>query len=187
MKSNTVLVLFLTGFVLGSIYDGFHTHSGTTYYPVPWLFQMAWWTPFLFGAASLLIGIAHIRFEAYSNPFLGSPTWGRVVLGFFAFGVLYFASGYFKVSTMLKFTTLGIGSLLIWYYFDRTRKGFSLNIAIATVGCLMEILLGFFNKFHYVHPDFLGIPFWLPFLYIGGSVTVGNLARKLEIRESILL
>lgn len=180
MMLITILFLFLAGGILGAVFDGFHTHSGTTYYPHIWIFMMAWWVPLLFGSAGVSVGLSHLHLDLHlkRKPYTG--TWLQVTVGILAFGAIYFASGFLPASNLEKFVVLGLASVGLWYVFDRTWQGFLQAIPTALVGCTIEILLIHFGKFYYNNPDFLGIPAWLPFLYLSASVSVGNLARKLH-------
>jgi hypothetical protein len=54
-----------------------------------------------------------------------------------------------------------------------------LGIVTAALGCFVEISMIRMEVFFYFEPNFFGVPSWLPFLYFAGSVTVGNLGRKL--------
>jgi hypothetical protein len=106
-----------------------------------------------------------------------------VMAGLLIFGILYFASGFLPVS--LKFYFILGGALLIWLLFDRSWQGALLGLGTGLAGSCVEITLTHFDYFHYTSPDRWGIPYWLPFLYVGASVAVGNLGRKLsEGREA---
>src|SRR5687767_1598495 len=98
--------LWLLGAVVVSFFDGFHTHSGTTRYAAPVIWQMAWWTPLLFGASVGLGGPVYaigVRHLGGGRP---PPPARDLGIGFAIFGVLYFASGYLPVSNALKLAIL---------------------------------------------------------------------------------
>lgn len=177
---RAILVLFVTGAILGSVCDGFHTHSLTTFYPRPWILKMAWWVPLLFGSAGLAIGLTHPVCDRWFKRQQKLPlSWYVIISGLGLFMGLYFLSGFLNFSNSYKFFLLGILSVLFWGFFDRTWQGLALGILTALVGCTVEIMLSALGLFDYTHPDLWGIPAWLPWLYIAGSTTVGNLGRKL--------
>src|SRR5262245_22716718 len=121
------LLLFILGAILGSFYDGFHTHSGTTYYPDSWILKMAWWVPLNFGLAILAVANSHVLIDRV----LGRPdrpqSWVSVVLGLFLFGVVYWLSGFLPTDSM-KYLWVYTGALLIWLMFDRTWQGLVLAL-----------------------------------------------------------
>jgi hypothetical protein len=180
-RGRSSLILFLTGALLGSFFDGFHTHSGTTYYTHPWVFKMAWWVPLLFGGATWAIGDSHVRCDRVLRRFQRVLSWPPILAGLFLFGVIYYLSGYSH--SPLKFYFILGGSLFLWILFDRTGQGILLGLGTGIIGSLVEITLTHFDYFHYTSPDRWGIPYWLPFLYFGASVAVGNLGRKLNERS----
>jgi hypothetical protein len=93
-----LLALFLFGSVAISIFDGFDTHSGTTAYAAPVFWQMAWWTPILFGSVVAGGGQAYARaWDALGGPH-GVAGWWRIGCAFAVFGTLYYASGYLPAS-----------------------------------------------------------------------------------------
>jgi insulin-induced protein len=173
------LLLFLIGAVLGSFYDGFHTYSNTTYYPNPWILKMAWWVPLNFGLAILAVADSHVSLDRTLKRKGRGLSWAAVLSGLALFGVLYFTSGFLPRPSAEKAVILWLGAVFLWILFDRTWQGVLLGILTGVVGSLVEITMTSLGLFFYVRPDFHGIPCWLPALYFGASVTVGNLGRKL--------
>lgn len=176
---QSVFYLFLLGAIMGSVCDGFHTHSGTTFYPHPWYLKMAWWVPLLFGAASVAIGLSHVLMDKILRRSAPDVSWPGVILGLFFFVTLYYLSAFLPGAWTIKLLVLAAGSLLLWFLFDRTWQGVLMAMATAIVGCYAEIQLSAGGAFGYLHPNIWGIPYWLGFLYVSASITVGNLARKL--------
>ena len=188
--------LFLIGAVLLPIFDGFHTHSGTTQYGDVWLLRMAWWVPLLFGSTVAFGGLAY----AYAYRRLGGreglASWRAIATGFTIFGMLYFASGFLPVSNAAKLLFILAGAAVVWRIVDGTRQGILLAILNAIVGCTVEMILTRASAFRHLHADAAGIPLWLPALYIAAGPAVGQLARKVlaapagvsgsEIRPSTL-
>jgi hypothetical protein len=184
LKPRALLYLFLFGATVGSLLDGFHTHSGTTLYTPELIWKAAWWTPFLFGMAGLSIGVSYQlvgkwfgRGRAIVSP---EPTWSQlgIVLAFFS--ILYFASGYLPASNAIKLAVLVIGSLILFVVFAR-RSPLALGVAIITafVGPMVEVILIALGAFKHLQPDIWGVPIWLPALYAAGSFTMGLIGLKI--------
>ncbi len=173
-----LVLIFVTGAVIGSFFDGFHTHSATTFYHRPVLLQMAWWTLPLFGLAALGISTTHVRMDRV----LGRPArpLSPVVtaFGIAYFGGFYFASAFLPVSSPGKLLLLLLGWVALWLLLDRTWQGVLLAVLTAIAGCAVEMTLVQLGAFGYRHPDLGGVPYWLPALYLIASLTVGNLGRQ---------
>lgn len=171
------VVLFIFGAIFGAFCDGFHTHSGTEVYPHPWLFMMAWWVPLLFGSATVAIAASHLAFDERTRHRPRFVAGGEVISGVALFAVLYFVSGFMKTDLLPKLIVMGVFALAHWQILEGTISGLKLAFATALVGCLVEIILIKLGLFYYTAPDFLGLPLWLPFLYVTASVTTANMAR----------
>lgn len=180
--ARALLRLFLLGAVLGSFYDGFHTHSGATAYARPLWLGMAWWTPLLFGAAAVGIADTHVRLDRL----LGRrpralPGWA-LAAGLLYFGVFYYLSGYLPAGNPVKLAILVAGFGVLWALSDRTWQGVALALFTAAIGCAFEALLTGAGAFTHLRADFFGIPCWLPGLYMLASVAIGNLGRRALLR-----
>ena len=171
-----VLVLFVVGGAVLTVCDGFHTHSGTTAYPDPVFLRMAWWTPLLFGATA---GFGGLLF-AIGCRALGvrrKPTRAQIVAASVLFCAIYFASGFLPLASVPKTALLFAGTLVCFAISDRTWQGAVLAVVAAVCGCAVEITLSRIGAFWYVAPDVLGIPYWLPCLYLASGSAVGQAAR----------
>lgn len=173
-----LVLLFIAGALLFSVFDGFHTHSGTTAYPHPVLLGMAWWTPFLFGSA--VAGGGAIYALGYRR--LNGPprvaSWSRLALCFTGFGLLYFATGFWAAASLLKLAAVLAGASVLWLLTDRSWQGGVLCLVSAVGGTTVEMTLVGVDAFRYLEPDVLGVPFWLPALYIAAGPAIGQLARR---------
>ena len=180
MKTITprLAALFLFGAVVISFFDGFHTHSATTAYPHPWILQMAWWTPLLFGSTVAFGGLAYtMGYRALGGgPEVTSPA--RLAIALTGFGLLYFASGYVPLPHASMLALLVTGAIVLWAIADRSWQGIVLALASAACGCATEIFLTHIGAFMHLHPDALGIPLWLPGIYMASGPAIGQLARR---------
>lgn len=178
MRFRAHAFLWLLGATAVSVFDGFHTHSGTTRYATPVLWQMAWWTPVLFGASVGLGGPVYalgVRLLGGGQP---PPPARDLAIGFAIFGLLYFASGYLPASNGVKLAMLLAGAAFLFGWLDRTRAGAVMTLVTAVTGPLVEITLVRLGTFAHLQPDFAGIPMWLPGLYLCAGPTLGQIARR---------
>jgi len=172
-----LVILTIVGAILGSLLDGFHTHSGTTVYTHPWLFLMAWWTPILFGGANVVMVVTHLELDKRwqrIGPRLSLPQLLMLTTWFFA---LYYLSGYLPTNNRGIALILGCSWALLWIRFDRSWQGIVLALMTGAVGCLVEITLIYLGTYHFSRPDRFGIPQWLPALYMLASLCVGSIGR----------
>jgi hypothetical protein len=163
----------------GAGLDAFHTHSGTTVYARPWLFEMAIWTPPLFGAAGLLVGLSYPVAERLTGTRPGRQlSWGEALAGFAVFTGLYAMSGYLPVSHGARLVVLLAGAAGLFAWLARTWLAVALAVIAAVVGPLVEALLVHAGAFAYREPDMLGVALWLPALYACGSLAFGAVGAK---------
>jgi hypothetical protein len=66
-----------------------------------------------------------------------------------------------------------------WWLCDRTRLGLGIAAVGAIGGPLVESALVGRGAFVHLHPVFLGVSGWLPFLYLSAAVALTTLARVL--------
>jgi hypothetical protein len=69
--------------------------------------------------------------------------------------------------------------LNFWLLAGRSWQNLLLSLVTAITGTLIEMTLVAAGAFSYVHPDILGVPFWLPCIYACASLAVGDLGRSL--------
>lgn len=174
---RAVLQVLCLGALLGSFFDSFHTHSGATAYARPWVLGMAWWTPLLFGAAALGIGLTHARLDPLLRRRTRPLTPGAVAAGLAYFGGFYYLSGFLPAENLTKLALLVLGWMVLFVTLDRTWQGAALALLTALCGCLVEMLLTGVGVFAHLRADLWGIPLWLPGLYLLASLAIGNLGR----------
>lgn len=185
------ILLFVLGALLGPVGDYFHVASRTTIYPSRaflWdvsLFGMPVWVPALFGVATIVIGLTHPALDRLFGAPKGRPgarSWLGASSGLVIFLGLYAASAYLPLATGgWRDVALGLGALSIWAIWDGTWGGLVLGAMTAVAGCAVELGLVRGGVFGYApeNGNVLGIASWLPWLYLGASVTVGNIGRRL--------
>ncbi len=169
------LILFLFGAIVLTLLDSVHVHTSTLAYSRPVAYGQAWWVPFLFGCAASFGGVAYvIGWKRLGGPAKLAP-WPKVLLALFAFALMYAASGLLPATATTKLIVIAIAAFVIWREVDGTRAG-AVLVAIGTVvGPFAEAIN---PNFHYLDPDFLRIPVWLPAVYACATPAVGQLARR---------
>lgn len=118
-----------------------------------------------------------------TNDEVRCPSWPKVLYGISLFSGQYYLSGLLdhslvgsaQIDVVMK-SVAAIGFVLL----DRSRAGFALAAATAIGGPVAEIfLINIPTLYSYSHPDVLGIPIWIGWVYFLGAPAVGNLARRL--------
>lgn len=171
---KTYFPLFLIGAIVGTLLDGLQTWGGVAYYTQPTFLGTPWWVPLLFGAGVVLIGVTHVRFHPI-NKDLPRAFSGSVLILIVA-SLITAGSGL----SHLKITLILAGLYLFsWGTYDRTLKSLGLAIGTALIGPLTERGIESTGLYQYNRPDILGVPYWLPFLYLHISAAGGFLGRLL--------
>lgn len=170
------LQLFAIGGAAGTLLDGISTWQGIAFYSDPFLFKTAWWVPFLFGSATLLIGWSHARIHPLKERRAFRFNVGLIFL-LTACGCAFLLN----ILSGIQAVLLAILYSLNWRITDKTIRGAGLASLTALAGCAVEVLLGKLGHYHYTRPDIFGIPYWLPFLYLHFSAAAGWLGRLLLI------
>ena len=178
LKAQPVLLLFLFGATAGSVLDAFHTYSGVERYPVPVLLGLAWWVPLLFGSAVVAIGCSHPLLD----PLLHNRRPRRrisVSLAELVWLVLAYLVSASFLDSLAKVGLLAIIYFNFWLLSGGGWQNLVLSTVTAITGTLIEMILVAAGAFSYLHPDFIGVPYWLPCMYACASLAVGDLGRSL--------
>jgi hypothetical protein len=178
LKVQPVLLLFLLGAVMGSALDAFHVYSRVERYPAPTFFGLAWWVPLLFGVAAVAIGCSH----PLVDPLLYHRRPARrllVSLAELAWLVLAYLVSASFLDSLAKVGLLGVIYLNFWLLSGGGWQDLVLSTVTAITGTLIEMILVAAGAFSYLHPDFIGVPYWLPCMYACASLAVGDVGRSL--------
>lgn len=186
------LALFAGGGVGLALCDQIHVQADVLRYDVGGLFGQAWWVPLQFGVASLAIVAGAAPFVRYRP----APRERDFVTGVAWFVAAYAASGVFDAQP----EALAAGLALAWLARvavaegprERRREGpregrrdgvspraalVAYSLLLAAAGTGAEAILSAAGTFEYLHPDFVGVPVWLPLLYLHGAPLALALAR----------
>jgi hypothetical protein len=177
MRPVTRAALFFgLGFFLGPVGDYCHVLSGTLVYPQDaYLFyfrQMPFWTPLLFGSATLALGM--------SRPFFGRSK-VQTYLGLPVFLATYALSGFLpKPAGGIADVILAAIAFVSWVAFDRSLVGILFGVLSALAGTAVESFLVHQSVFSYLplSNNLFGVPSWLPWLYFTASMGVGSAGQS---------
>lgn len=181
------LIFFaIVGATMGTLLDAVHVWTGTAGYRgvamVPVL-NVAWYVPPEFAVAGMVVGMLRPELdEELSRPRSDLPGW-QVLAGMLFLCAVWGSSGLLGRAglsntqiTAILTPTAAAG----WVAFDRTRQGVIAAILTAVVGVGVESALVQTGTYYYTRPDFLGVPSWLPSVYLTACGAVGNLGRFLK-------
>ena len=159
--------VFVAGAVVGVTFDRLHVVSGVLCYARPVLAGQAVWVPLLFGTGGLILVNGHRLFLRRPPPVPPPPS--SLVAPALAFAAAYVATALWSDHPRL----LAAGLALAWIAriagrptADRIAAG----LAVAVGGPLVEAAVSATGGFFYTHPDYLGVPIWLPALYLHVSL-----------------
>jgi hypothetical protein len=139
-------------------------------------FGQAWWVPLQFGVASLAIVAGAMPFARHRAPpqpldFISGTAW---------FVAAYAASGLFDDHPF----ALAVAFVLTWAVraalAPQPSPLVAYSLLLAVAGTAAEAILAAAGTFAYANPDLLGVPVWLPGLYLHGAPLALALAKALS-------
>jgi hypothetical protein len=170
---RTALILGGLGATLGTALDGIHSHFGALSYASPFVAKTAWWVPLLY-AGAYAGGVARPLLGRGEPPL---PAW-KAALGMGLFIVAYWLT-VAPWAWAVRSAILGAIFVLSWAICDQRPVGLGIAAGTAVLGPVVEIVLVHSGSFVHHEALVLGIPGWLPFLYLTAAVGLGSLARWL--------
>jgi len=184
VKAWNVIVLFVIGAVMLTVFDMFHTHSGTIEYPHELVLKMAWWTPLLFGSSLAFGGLVYASGYRAMRGDPNVPSNAALAAALVIYAGLYCASGYLPASNEGKLAMLLVGFAGLWWLLDRSWQGMVMAVVTAIGGCSTEFVLTRWGAFRHLQPDVVGLPVWLPGLYLVSGTVLGQLSRRVLTGKS---
>jgi hypothetical protein len=170
------------GTVACVLLDLLHVQSGTTFYTRPVWLGVAWWTPLLFGAATVatLLGTRQLRQMAGAPPVRWSTA--RLVTDGLAFVTAYGCSSFLGAAPEVL-----AGVLTVWWagrVADDTPPWVVVGCVLTAItGCAVEASLSAAGLFGYHQPDVVGIPWWLGGIYLHAAVLGAGLEGWITTRR----
>ena len=169
-------VCFAIGAVAGTLLDGLHLAGDALSYEHQAFGEWAWFVPVEFGLAGVAAGLAIPWIERAVGP-AQPPHFGAAAraaeCGVFAaaYGATALWDGDgapWLLAGLLAL--LGVHFLVAYVPGDWAYAG-----AAAVIGPAAEIAISATGAFDYSHPDFAGIPMWLPALWAYGGLLIRRL------------
>jgi len=175
------LVLALCGAAICTVCDHLHATHGVLYYTHPVFWDQAWWVPLLFAGASLatVAGATPIR-RLFGAGATAPPTTREVAGDGIAFITAY-AYTSFAAHDRPNVTL----ALLAAWWLARVVRGratwlIAYSLVLAVAGAAFEAGWSALGLFYYRHPDVIGVPRWLPGIYLHVALVAGPLERVLR-------
>lgn len=163
--------------------DALHVASHTTFYahpsgPLAGL-GLAWWVPLLFTAASAGV-LEGARVIAPASAGRGAADPRALAGDGIAFVTAYACTSFLGAAPV----ALAVALTAFWAARVATADARVVGFCVATAACgaAAEIALSGAGLFGYHRPDVLGIPWWLPAIYLHAGVLGAGLQRALARR-----
>lgn len=173
------VLIAITGGAACTVLDHLHATHDVLWYPRVFAWEQAWWVPLLFACASVasVAGAAPIRRALGGRP-LEPPTVRRVAadaIGFIAaYAYTSFGHGRPNVvaAVLLAFFVARASAQPVWVIVYA--------LLVAVCGTLFEAGWSSLGFFYYRHPDAIGVPRWLPGIYLHVALLTARLERLLR-------
>lgn len=170
-------VALLAGGLIATVGDHLHVVYGVLYYPHPAIFRQAWWVLPLFVSAtwSMVSGADTVR-----RALGGEPLAAKLGEALLAAGAFFVAYAFTAVAAELP-TFVLVVLVLTWLPRVRGLPRWILIFALVVAACGVgfEAGLSRLGGFYYVNPDFLGVPRWLPGLYLHAALAAPRIRALL--------
>ncbi|MSQ82467.1 MAG: DUF2878 family protein [Myxococcales bacterium] len=179
------LKIVVVGGLCGALCDQIHIQGGVLYYAQPVILQQAWWVALLFAGASCLI---YATTSLWAQPaeqrvaaVVSAPEIARQVLWFVAMYALSAGMRDRSLALVVLYAILMVRRMVrrrdVWPQLANAT-------GLAVGGTAFEMALSSTGAFTYTHPDFAGVPLWLPGLYMHGAPLALALVRAIRQLES---
>ena len=176
-RGRKLLWIFLLGASLGTALDAFHVFTHVERYASPTLLGVAWWVPLLFGCAAVAISYSHPLLDPLLHHRRFRPLFSSL-LGLAWLPLAYLISASF-FDTLTKTALILLVYFNFWLLVGSDWQNLVFSLVTAITGTLIEMILVAAGAFAYLHPDMLGVPYWLPGIYACASLALGDLGRSL--------
>jgi len=170
-STQRTAALFVAGAVVGTLLDRIHVAAGVLWYARPVLAGQAVWVPLVFGVGALLLMSGHVIFPPPERP----ATPATLVVPALGLLLAYLATAALADRPF----TLALVLVIAWLV-RVLREPTADKLAVATAfglgGPFFEAALSATGGFFYRRPDILGVPVWLPALYLHVSLLTRQIA-----------
>lgn len=175
------VVLALVGAAVCTVCDHLHATHGVLFYPHVAFWSQAWWVPLLFAGASLaaVAGATPVR-RAFGARGEAAPTARQIAGDGLAFVTAYAYTSFAPHDRPNVTLALLVAWWLARVLRDRPAWLVAYSLLTAVAGTLFEAGWSALGFFAYHHPDFIGVPRWLPGIYLHVALLAGPLERTLR-------
>lgn len=150
------------------------------------LFSAVWWIAPSSGTVAALVGIMY----PCSDIRLGKPhklqrEWSSVAKCVGLFLGIGHACAKIPFNSSTHFPLfMAVASLILWWYFDRSKNGLGLAVVVTLFACTVLQCLIYLGVYRNDEPDFLySRASWIPWYFFSGVVTFGSIGRQLAMTE----
>ncbi|MBI5497123.1 MAG: DUF2878 family protein [Deltaproteobacteria bacterium] len=165
---------------LGTALDALHAYNGVLSYPHVAFGLQDWWVPPEFALAGVAMGLGH-RFIAVRLGGRPVPSAApvEVLVGAAVFVAVYAASGWVQDTALAYGVACVVAFMGLAWWTPRDARPALLWHALgaAVMGPVVEATLSGLGLFRYHRPDVLGVPAWLPAIYLHAAVATAALDR----------
>jgi hypothetical protein len=167
---------FAIGALLGTSLDAIHVAGDVLVYHGATIAGMGWWVPLQFGVVGVAAGLAVPALERAAGP-PEPPRWGadRLVGELVLFAALY------ELTALAGPDDAGLLAVALFALAGArlalapTRGDWIYVVVAAVLGPLGEGLVSATGVFEYLHPDVIGVPWWLAGLWANGGLLIRRL------------
>ncbi len=181
---SRVALWAVLGAVVGTSLDALHVLTGTLVYATTELGLQAWWVPPEFALAGVALGEGHHFLARRLGQRLPAASTAEVVRACLGLLLTYGASGFLKgVPHVALVLFVGGFVALLAATPTQARKTLAIHaVGTALSGPLVEATLCALGLFQYreaASPLVLGVPVWLPRIYLHAALATAALDRML--------
>ncbi|GIY02247.1 insulin-induced gene 1 protein [Caerostris extrusa] len=148
-------------------------------------FCIKWWLPLVCGIGTAFVGLIYPYLKCKnSDEQMKGQDWSHVIRCVAMFVGINEACTKVDFPSNLQLTlTLGIISVGMWWYFDRTKMGFGMGVIIAILATLVTQMLVYHKICIYTEREFSYVKSWLPCVVFSGGITVANIGNQLAVND----
>jgi hypothetical protein len=174
-----LVVCFALGAVLGTMLDGIHVYRDVLSYETPAFGRWAWFVPVEFGllgaGVGFLVPLIEGRITGGRSNWSAGRRLGELLLFFALYAASAVADGRAAAALAMVLLLLAIVRLAL----GPTAGDLPYVAAAAVLGPAVEAVIAGAGAFSYSHPDFIGIPYWLPGLWANAGFLVRRLVAPI--------
>jgi hypothetical protein len=186
LRGTELATLFAIGAAGGLVGDAGHVQAGTTTYlddPLPFVWESQLWFPLIVGLATASVGELRLRLGPPRPGFDLRVAAGSIaaVLALYAVTALVFDEPEGPATVLVAM----LAGLIVCWLADGAAA-IVCGVAAAVVGPLVEVAIVEAELSEYAESadSLLGVPCWLPFLYLAFGVVAARLAELIVARRA---